>query len=591
MAGHPGARRGATLLLALLVLEGYAYLFGTVLFLACVAAFFAWGVLARQPAVGLLAVFIGLPAALLTASAMRALFFRIPLPEGQEITAADAPGFVAMVEEVRRALGAPKVHRIQVTAAFNASAVQYPRLVLFFPRNVLVIGYPLLIALAPEQLRTVLAHELAHLAHAHGTVSGWAYRTRLSWTRLSAALNQRGVLPVFVRWILDGYVPRLERGSAAIARAQEQLADRHATALAGGRAAADTLVAMELGQSWIVDRFWPALHRRVELEAEPPRPFAEMRAAFLATARDHATPELLARLLEDETRGDDTHPCLSERLRAAGAEPRIPEPPAVAAGEALLGPFLAALAERLDRDWQERQGSAWRQRHARASRALGRLAALAAKPSLTAEEEFERGGLLEELGRQDEALAAYRAAHAAEGGHARAALAAGELLLWRGDASGAALLERAMELDPALAAEAAEPLAEHHEAEGRYLEAERLRAVARRAATHSAIRQAERSTVTALDQLEPHGLCEDALRPLLAALRKDARILRAYLTRKRLRHSQGSLFVLGVIAPHAPGFEPTEYLADETCLVLLDRSQRALEGALRAVPGAEIYAR
>jgi Zn-dependent protease with chaperone function len=591
MADQACARRGSTLLLALLVLEGYAYLFGTILLFACVAAFFAWGVLARHPAVGLLAVFIGLPTALLTGSAMRALFFRIPMPEGQEIRAADAPDFIAMVEEVRRALRAPKVHRIQVAAAFNASAVQYPRLVLFCPRNVLVIGYPLLIALAPEQLRTVLAHELAHLAHSHGTVSGWAYRTRLSWTRLSAALNQRGVLPVFVRWILEGYVPRLERGSAAIARAQEQLADRHAAALAGCRLAADTLVAMELGQSWIADRFWPALHQRVELEAEPPRPFAEMRGEYLATAQDHATPELLARLLDDETRGDDTHPCLGDRLRAAGAEPRIPEPAAMAAGEILLGPFLAELADGLDRDWQQRQGTGWRQRHARASRALGRLGALAAKPSLTPEEEFERGCLLEELGRQDEALAAYSAAHAAEGGHARAALAAGELLLWRGDARGAALLERAMAIDPDLAAEAAEPLAEHHEAEGRFLEAERLRAVARRAATHSAIRQAERKTVTAFDQLEPHGLCEDALRPLLSALRKDAGILRAFLTRKRLRHSQGSLFVLGLIAPNAPAFEPTEFLADETCLVLLDRSQKALESALMAIPGAEIYAR
>jgi Zn-dependent protease with chaperone function len=582
---------GSTLRLAFLVLEGYAYLFGTILVLAGVVGFFAWGVIARHPIVGLLGALVGLPAGLAAGSAVRALFFRLPEPSGPAIAPDDGPELAGLIEEVRRCLGAPKIHRVQVGTGFNASAVQYPRLGLFWSRNLLVIGYPLLIGLSPEQLKAVIAHELAHLRHAHATVAGWLFRTRHSWMRLSAALQQRGLAPIFVRWILAHYVPRLESRSMEIARAHEALADRRAIEVVGGRAAAETLLAMELGQCWIEDVYWPSLHDRVATEGEPRRPFSEMRRAFIDTAEQHATPELLARLLEDETTEADTHPCLRERLQATGEEARLPPRPTVPAGQVYLGAYLDVLAERLDRMWQEREGTGWRERNSRHCRALGRLAELAARPALSADELHERGSLLAELGRPDEALAAWQAAHATGDGHARAALAAGDLLLHRGDPSGALLIRRAMELDAALALEACDRLAEHYEAEGQALEAERYRAQARRHATEAAIRQAERSSVTPLDLLEPHGLREDALQPLMSALRNDARILRAYLTRKRLRHSRGWLFVLGVVAKEAPAIPATELLSAESCLVLLDRSQRALQGALQSVPESEIYVR
>jgi Zn-dependent protease with chaperone function len=591
MARAPGRASASRLRLAALVLEGYAYLFGTILVFASTVAFLAWGLLTLNPLIGLMAVLTGLPVTMLTASAMRALFFRLPMPSGPEIARRQASAVIEIVEEVRRSLGAPRVHRILAGMEFNASAAQYPRLGLFWPRNILVIGYPLLIALSPAQLKAVIAHELAHLRHAHGTVAAWIYRTRRSWIGLSATLHQRGAVPIFVRLMLAHYVPRLERGSLALARAQEERADRDAAAVAGARVAAETLVAMELGQSWSEQVFWPSVHDRVATESAPPRPFALMPQAFADTAAQHATPELLAFVLQRVTDAYDTHPSLRDRLRAIGEEARLPEWDAASLRPACDGALLALIAERLDRCWRERHGAAWAERHARTSRALGRLAALAARPHLSGDEWHERGALLEELGRPDEALAAYQSAHAMGEGHARAALAAGDLLLERGDASGARLLERALELDPALESDACERLADHHEAEGRPIEAERFRARARRLATQDSIRQDERSNVSALDLLEPHGLGEDALRPLIAALRDDARVLRAYLTRKRLRHSSGSLYVLGLIAKERPAVSADGLLPAESCLVLLDRSERALQQALEAVPGAQIYAR
>ena len=96
---------GSMLRLAFLVLEGYAYLFGTILVLAGVVGFFAWGVVARHPFVGLLGALIGLPAALVAGSAVRALFFRLPEPSGPAIAPADAPELAGLIEALRRSIG------------------------------------------------------------------------------------------------------------------------------------------------------------------------------------------------------------------------------------------------------------------------------------------------------------------------------------------------------------------------------------------------------------------------------------------------------------------------------------------------------
>ena len=268
----------ATFGLVLLVIEGYVYLFASILFFILVTAFLAWGLLARQPVVALIALFLGLPLLALTFAAIRSLLFRVPNSRGIEVTARDAPALADLIEEIRQSLGSPRIDRTIIDDTFNASVRQRSRVAIFWPRNTLVIGYPLLVSLSPEQLRAVVAHELAHVFHAHGRVAGWLYRTRASWMRLAATLEERGSVPIFVRWILVNYVPRLRARSAAIARDQEFVADRCAAAAAGRRTAADTLVAIKIGAYLLENEFWPTTFDCVELQEEPSRPFARMAA-------------------------------------------------------------------------------------------------------------------------------------------------------------------------------------------------------------------------------------------------------------------------------------------------------------------------
>jgi len=592
--GSTSSTRG----LLLLVIEGYVYYLATILLFVGSVGFLAWGVLARQPLVALIALFAGLPTLALTGAVLRCLFFRLPQPQGVRLMAHDAPGLQALVEEVRESLRSPQIHGITVGTAFNASASQAGRFALFRPRNTLSIGYPLLVVLTPEQLRAVIAHELAHVFHSHGRVAGWLYRARLSWKRLATTLIDRGAVPILVRWLLATYVPRLEMRSAALAREQEGLADRYAAGAVGSRTVADALVAVELGAHVLENEFWPAIFDSVETHAEPPQPFTQMSVELRALARDRFSAELLAEMLDSCTQSRDTHPSLRDRLSALGESPHLPEVADRTAGDVYLGHALQSIAAQLDDDWQTDRRSAWRQRHAKLRDTHCRLAELASVP--TADAAFERARLLEDLGRDDEALTAYEAAVSMDSQHGRALLALGRMLLSHDDAAGVLRLERSMEVDKSLAREACSLLADHYWHRNRPVEAQRYQAQATRYETQAAIASEERATVTVLDRLVLHDMAASDLEALRAGLEREPEIVDAFLARKQLRYSDGSLLVLVLRAGGRENrdltsrIRATHLLPSDAVVIVLDRDQRSLENRtesrarrtdLRAVPG------
>ena len=464
--------RASSLRAALLVLEGYAYLLAIVALFVGMCAFLVWGIYERKPLVGLAAIVGGVPVVMLASALVRALVFRVPEVEGIELTSSAAPQLFELVEELRRRVGAPRVHRVVIGPTLQASAIQSPRLGFFRPRNTLLIGYPLLVLFSDKQLRAVVAHELAHLGRAHGRVAHWIYRTQLSWRRLIGVLTERQAVPIFVYWLARVYIPRLERHSAGIGREQERFADRCAADAAGSRAAAEALVASELGARVLRESFWPAA---VDVrQTDLPRPYTRMRSE-LRLVDDDASTDALAEILGDVTHATDSHPALAERLAALGERAAIPVTSAPGAGEELLGEQMHALASRLDAEWQHAHGDAWRTKSNSDHDQRARLASLEAQTSLSAAEMFERATLLEALDGPDAALPVYQAALEADQRHAGAALAAGRILLERDDDSGAVLVERAVEADETLLPDAAELLVSFHRAHRRLVEAERWR--------------------------------------------------------------------------------------------------------------------
>jgi Zn-dependent protease with chaperone function len=592
-----GVRRTTTaaasrLTLVLLVVEGYIYLGLVMAIFAAAPAFLIWGLVARRPLIAVAAILAGVPVLTTTGRAIRALWLAPSDVDGVEVTPRSSAQLHATVQALARAVGAPRVHRILVGRAHNASALQVRFGWIPWRRNTLILGYSLLATLSRDQMHAVIAHELAHLTHKHGRFSGAVHRTRRMWVQLLYELNRHRSLPAHVSMLYRFYVPRLDRQAAAVSRRHEMIADRLAAEVAGAEAAAQALVAIEIGNYVLEQGYWTRFYDRVRQEPDVPNPYAAMSPRVWSEV--DGKQEVMNRLLSAMTEASDTHPVLRDRLRAINQVPQWPKAPATSAAEELLGPNRSEVVEALAHEWMHERGPDWRRRHDDLRRRRERIAALEAGSSPTGEETFEYGSLLEEDGRVERALDEYRRAHAA--GHAAAGFAAGRLLLDRGDQKGVALIEAAMEADATLSEEGCRTIVDYLEARGRHADAHRFQARLNKEAAVGRIAQRERERLSVVDRFAPSEAEVDRA-ALARIMRPERRVLRAYLVSKQLRHSRGMQTILAVFSKNdeLPDLAERLYngrvLTKRVAVVVLGRHNEQIESVLRDVPGALVFER
>lgn len=96
---------------------------------------------------------------------LSSLWVHIPPPQGLVLERQKVPQLFTMLDELTKALKAPKFHHVILTGEFNASVIQIPRLgLLGWYQNYLIIGLSLMQGLSPEQFKAVLAHEYSNSA-------------------------------------------------------------------------------------------------------------------------------------------------------------------------------------------------------------------------------------------------------------------------------------------------------------------------------------------------------------------------------------------------------------------------------------------
>lgn len=523
----------------LLALLGYGYIFGV---LAALAALLALLGLAASTGNHLFVIGkLAIPLLLLAGVIVRALWVRLEEPEGRVLTRDEAPELYAAIADLRRRLRGPRIHRVLLTDEYNAAVVQSPRLGLFgWQKNHLILGLPLMQALSPEQFRAVLAHEYGHLAGAHSRFSGWIYRIRKSWHQLMQALDHEGRASFLFRRFFDWYSPFFAAYSFVLARTNEYQADRAAKELVGARHAADALINFSLKSALLHERFWPQLHARADHTPAPAfAPYGQM-ASLLTTplAADEAR-QWLQSALTRKTGSDDTHPSLTDRLRALGQPPRIPEPVTESAAQRYLGAQMSALASELDDGWRERIEQSWRERFEHVQKGkteIARLTEKSAQGELELQDAWDLAYWTEQIEGGVAALPHYRAVLARASDDPSPHFAVGRLLLAQDDAAGITHMEKAMALDPARTEAASEWIGDFLHRHGRAEEARAHFARAYEAQRTATEAEKERAALTTRDKFMPHGVDEDTLAALRARLAQQPRIAKAWLARKVLDH-------------------------------------------------------
>ncbi|MBI4494380.1 MAG: M48 family metallopeptidase [Chloroflexi bacterium] len=606
---HPGLHKLQVFLLAAL---GYGYILAILAVLAlAIGLVLLAGLSSKEGYPATLK--LGLPLLALAHIILRSLWVRLPPPEGLALSRQQAGPLFQVVDDLSRALKGPKIDHILLTEDYNASVAQVPRVGLFgWQKTYLTVGLPLLQALPPDQFRAVLAHELGHLPGAHSRINAWIYGVRKTWYQLVETLDRKqhwgsGLFNRFFQW----YAPFFGAYSFVLARSQEYEADRCSAALVGPRCAADALISTAANGLWLAESFWPGLYQQADRQAEPPAAYAELRTALRAGHQPEQAARLVLQALVRQTRSEDTHPSLPDRLAALGQEARLPalagEP---SAAEHFLGETLEALTERLDQAWRARAHAAWQERYAYAREArqcLSDLEAKARTEPLTLEEAWQRAYWTEEFQGGEAALPLYQAVLEAAPTYPAALFALGRLYLAQQRAEGMALLEQAMELDAEAILPGCELLRSFLLAQGREREAQAYGQRAAQQAEVLELARAERARLSPRDTYLPHGLSAPDIQYLNEQLAHYPQVAEAHLVRKEVAHSpEKPLYVLGLIVRHpwhralfksydeayAQQLAQEMEFPGETLVIVLNCNQnKRLRRAMKRVAGARVYRR
>ncbi len=549
---HP--RRHALRLTAMVML-GYAYPLALLtLSFAVVVLLLSLGPLAWRQESGVFFWWcVGVLLALGFAAAVLGTFrLDIPEPDGHRLRPGEAPQLGALVDDVCAAAGGGiPIHHILIDFSFNAAACQRRRFALFgSATNYLILGLPMLIALNPQQLKSVIAHELGHFHGQHSAFGAWVYRVFQTWQSLAGPVRASGrVRRAVVGWFVRWYGPKFATTTLALRRVHEYAADRSAADYSGQIQTAEALLEIDCTAYRLEKGFWPHVFRGAYRgEPIPPGDLFQRMVEFLnGPISADMMRRWKARELAARTPVTADHPCLKDRLTALGFAHMLEnapveiEPRSAGGALELLGECREHVWAVCSASWKAVTIQQWRTEHG----IVKHLRETAEKKKATTqppEDPDKRGEweweLLEPqihadspdnaISRLHEFIAQYPKVAAAH-------YALGQILLRQDDESAAQSLERAMANGSEYINPALNLLLDYYRETGRDADADPIR---KRLLEHERLTnlaKKERLKVTRRDRFLPHGLSPEELQKVRVVLHRYPQVTAAYVVQKQLK--------------------------------------------------------
>lgn len=542
----------------LLAMLGYAYVFGILLVLLAIVAAVVY-IVSTGRGIRLLSD-IAIPLAVFAWFVSKSLWVKIDPPEGRELRKEEAPQLFSAMDEVTRALRAPRADVVLINDEYNAGVSQVPRLGVFgWHRNYLVVGLPLMQAMPPDEWRGVLAHEFSHLSRAHARFGNWIYRVRKTWYQLMERLEnerQGGGMWMFKRFF-QWYAPYFGAYSFVLARRDEYEADKLAATVVGREAMARGFIIGGVRSRLLSRKFWPDVDRQVVTTPTPPDDVHSRMAQIL---RAELNPEPVQTWVEEdlaiETGSADTHPAPRDRIAALGVSVRdlignggSPAAPiAVTAADHFLGPLARQVTAHFDAEWQRNASRWWQDRHQRERTEEDTLAALEQRKDTLDDGDLWTLARLTDSRRGAAPAEPYlRELLKRVPRHAAAAYTLGYNRLDREEPEGVGLIELAIDIDPNAMGPGSRVIAAHLHRQGKSDEAKGYEARASKAEAAQGEAERERESVYRQDEFLPHQLEREELAALTSELGKYPLVKRAWLARKALKHNpENPVYVLGI---------------------------------------------
>jgi hypothetical protein len=394
---------------------------------------------------------------------VRAMWIAIPEPAGHPLLPEEAPALFAAVDDIVQKLAATprgsanhiRVDTIALDREFALSLHPIPLRGLFGDyTHRLQVGLPLLHALSIAELKTVLAHEIAHLGSTYNRFTSWIYRQRTVWSAIEERYAEpESILDRALAAFYGRYATFFLAYSLVSARHHEFAADRAAARVTHTRLFARTLLKTELIGRFLAEVFWTKLFEQVERLPEPQYlPYSVMGRAITLAQKQWLRSDWLHEGLRRYPAEQETHPALGERLAELDIVPELPTGVADTASLSLLGQNASLIVKQFDEQWREEYVPAWRKRHDAIREARWKISQYEAvgDADLKPEDLWEKASLLLDIAREREALDTLQALIAREPGMAKAQFLLGRLLLEAADERGLKHLALATQHDAEL---------------------------------------------------------------------------------------------------------------------------------------------
>lgn len=307
----------------------------------------------------------------------RALRLRPALPPGVVVGPQQAKEVHALVEKACATLNAAPVDELRFDISLEVKLVPQPRLgVLGWPRQVLVIGLPLMMALGTEPLAALVMHALvpvrgeSHWRRALKQPAAWAERQRRTWWALAAGWTPARLLPWWQDAVLGPFMerfwPHFEARAVVQGREEAMIADRLVLSRCGAQALATALLGPAVQQHFLDEVFWPQRWAAAR-ESHLPNvlPLRELRALIGASLRHPQAKGWLHDALQALPARGDLRPALRDRLALTGDAARLSKRASEgrSAADSLLGRQLDSWIDLLDAHWQREVAAEWTDVH------------------------------------------------------------------------------------------------------------------------------------------------------------------------------------------------------------------------------------
>lgn len=288
---------------------------------------------------------------------------RPPEIKGIRLSKNEFPELHLLVEELTTQLHTPKTDSILLTPECSISIISPPRIFgLGRGKHILRIGLPFFLAFSKQDLRALLAHEIAHLSGSLNRVSRLIQFRLITWYQIKDALAETSLLTCFFSLVFNRFFIRPAEGLLYSSQwAAELESDQLAAKTVGLEEFSSAYVKAEILTLLTEKVFWSQIMKGCETEPYPP---ANVYQQFLNWSinleqKDYATAFewVLAR---QEVAALD-HPPAAARLKELKlANFQLLQRESSAIDHMLLGEKKQELISLLSRAWYEEKSVLWR---------------------------------------------------------------------------------------------------------------------------------------------------------------------------------------------------------------------------------------